>query len=76
MTFKTSNNAGTLKTLNIVWKNFDHCWNYIKNLNNFFLIRGVSIKLKTFTIMVSTKQISVNRKELLSGLIVPYLLGC
>ena len=76
MTFKTSNNAGTLKTLNNVWKNFDHCWNYIKNLNNFFLIRGVSIKLKTFTIMVSTKQISVNRKELLSGLIVPYLLGC
>ena len=76
MTFKTSNNAGTLKTLNNVWKNFDHCWNYIKNLNNFFLIRGVSIKLKTFTIMVSTKHISVNRKELLSGLIVPYLLGC
>ena len=36
MTFKTSNNPGTLKTFNNVWKNFDHCWNYMMNLNSFF----------------------------------------
>ena len=36
VSLKTSNNPGTLKTLNNVWKNFDHCWNYMMNLNNFF----------------------------------------
>ena len=36
VSFKTSNNPRTLKTLNNVWKNFDYCWNYMMNLNNFF----------------------------------------
>ena len=33
---QNSNNPGTLKILKNVWKNFDHCWNYMMNLNNFF----------------------------------------
>ena len=36
VSLKTSNNPGALKTLNNVWRNLDHYWNYMMNLNNFF----------------------------------------